>query len=67
MCVAWGGVGVSFFLSVSVCVCVCVALGGVGVEDFFFIVIDSTHSLLLNDQHGLDSDNVGSASSLQFL
>ena len=29
----------------------------------FFIVRGSTHSLLLNDQHGLDSDNVGSASS----
>ena len=45
----------------------CVALGGVGVEDSFFILIDSTHSLLLNDEHGLDSDNVGSSSSLQFL
>ena len=62
MCVAWGGVGVSFFLSVSVCVCVyCIGWGG------FFFLKGSTHSLLLNDQHGLDSDNVGSASSLQFL
>ena len=32
MCVAWGGVGVSFFLSV--CLCVCVAWGGVGVRFF---------------------------------
>ena len=27
VCVAWGGVGVSFFLSVSVCVC-CMGWGG---------------------------------------
>ena len=49
----------------------CVALGKVGVEEVFcfcfFFVRGSTHSLLPNDQHGLDSDNVGSASSLQFL
>ena len=56
------------YVRACVCVCVCVLQWWGAWVGVFFIVRDSTYPLLhIIDQHGVGSDNVGSATSFQYL